>query len=694
MLSSPIFPALAQELHAEATWDARFGGVLAQWCGESLGQKANMEDALQRRLDEADIALRQLEFEEQRLVSEEKLVNLTLTEQKKQISDTASAAELATTDFEAEQRELIAAMEAANHADRVVQMEGETPKARADPGSTQPSMDEDLGAGDAQFSGEAPRPRLRRQQILLLRSRLEKARNAAATDDEAMMEQLRRLSTDQGAALLQTQLRAASLRVEVAQRRRERQRLTARRSDFTEILEALRRSRPVHQQLCDDEGGYPGELLGRIGGISRTLELLHEKAEQQRRPVELLTRVGAMSQALESILGQAAAVAAVEPALNNAAPSLLQVSAASKSQAQAASKGKAKVGVSFKRTLNKALANLKDLSWRFPEESAWYTAAAQRLSAGASMAASDVAVDVPEVGPDGSKSAATSGNGGKALNDLRQFLDSSALDGNGEEGDSASFGSPAVDQVTPVFSALINHVRAKERTVEGRSGSCQFLERSIADDTAALMRVQRRAEKRLGVVQATAQNYKDDGEYALVQRGLIEAQLRRLADLEGEVSRWTPHSSSQLQTQTEALVNLASSLASEPLAGPMVQELSKQVALQQDSLMMRKTRLSARRKALEATDNQLMTLLELDAKRRQRRLVHLQPEVMLWSALSHTKDAIQMMSENFRKTADGLCSKDSLNSLGKKERELEEEEAALHSMVARSRKGLQPSTRS
>lgn len=630
--------------------DARLVGLVSHWCHDSSAQKAGLASVLQRQLNEASIAVRQVGLEEKRLGSEARLANSTRLEKERQLEDAASTANLALAEFQNEQQRMERTIKAAAHAMTLI----ETREAQRlsdpdagkelDPGMSRlPTDVEVLGLGVLGDDEALSRPQQLLQHLRQLHAQLTQERNAAVLEHKTMLQKLWSFTDHVNSSIMETQSQVAAISMEVAQRKREHARLNGRIAGLTALLRAVNASSTATEAICGEEERHQGEIA---------LYVMEE------------------STAVKALMRQMPAAAPYLATTGNAL-SFIQVSGET----------------SHMLAVQRALDDIDQLARRFPRESAWYSVELKRLALAHEGPKSNDAHN----GGDGPREAGhgpagQEGEDNDPLKNIRQFVrEGVGVNPAGKGGGSNKGGAeyegnqmPSMDEVRGVFTGVLSRVRAKAHSLNENHSRCTSLLRDAAVVGAALGRSAKRVAAKLHIAEATIAEYTRSYEYNRAQRKLLAGQLQQLTEVGQEMSRQSAGALQALRGNVQRLVSVAAGMQGTQIYDSQsVRNLIQKVEEHQSLLHRRATRFTEQASAVDSADRTLLRLLDEDAEQSRRRLVRVKAEFRLLATRAQAKADDQALSSHFQELAGGLCSKERLAQLKGEAELLEKEEEAL-----------------
>lgn len=356
--ASATLSSLLKNLQAEQEAAAHSSGAFQQWCQDSEGQKQGMIEAIQRKVDETNIMMRQIRSDTKRLNSELSLIQANNQEKVKQLQEADDTEVFATQEYEESQKDEDKTIEAARHAVRLVSTAVQNPRTRhsqsADVDAVSNLMqlnsdsmtDAEKSIMGAYVDDPKPTDNTRPQELLNtlndMLSRLESDRSAALNENGEQARKLALFSEHLNSSIIETQSQVASIQMEMAQRQREETRLQGQVADLTRILKSSQDGKASTQRAC---------------------------FQYKQEKVQTAQFIRAEIDAVKTVLEQTSPESA-DMFLDVAAPvSFLQVR-----QGQGASLDAPNSPIRY------VLGDLSSMARKYPDQAAWYIAEANGLT--------------------------------------------------------------------------------------------------------------------------------------------------------------------------------------------------------------------------------------------------------------------------------------------------------------------------
>lgn len=626
-----MMQSLLGELRAQANAGVRYSNLMAAWCRDANANKAAYSLVLERQLEAANSATKQLSLEEQRLGSEQRLVRFTISQKQQQLSDAESTMNFATKEFDTEQRQMLETLGSIKHAlhlakdsntakDPLASSLAQLPANQMTEGERHAtsSFMHDLGVSTAAVDAQDLSGVLNQMQL-----RLAQEKSEALQQHHDALQKFKAFTSNLNSTILQTNSRMAAIAVEMAQRRRERARLGARASDLTTLLDAVQAGAAVKNEAC-------GKEQTQIRDLSKFI----------------LAEDGSVKVVLKQLPKLTASYAPGDAESDGALPfSFLQA--------------KATVKV---HTANPHAAESEDSD--DGEADAAQDKTSNRGAKGGAIKEleSFVKLDIPTL-----QDKSDTNN---AMQDLRKFvLHTSTNGGNSSSSSVATNKGKGTDELTLMRNTYqTEHVRAIRRMAK-RQESCSLLVREGNKDAAALSRSGMRSAAEVKINQETLAEYADAAAYNTKQKRFLDGQFERLTALLQDAQQETDRSRSALKGHSASVNQAATELsqqlnADEQGAARILQELASRLESHQEALEQRSTHLGEFRAAVEAADEKVAQHLERNMETDKSRLVRLKYQGQYLSTLAQARQMDQQLGQQFQELSSQLCSQERISRIG------------------------------
>lgn len=325
----------------------------------------------------------------------------------------------------------------------------------------------------------------------------------------------------------------------------------------------------------------------------------------------------------------------------------------------------------------KALRSLKELSERFPDESALYADGIKLLAPAHPPTSAQIAYPAR---------AAHSADDPEhdALQNIRQFVgeDSPANDAHATSAvDGPQSSSPDPEEMKTLYVGLLRGIRGKEKEVTDQQGRCGALLRDAVADKSALGRSLKRVAAKLHIAQTTMAEYKQGVAYNSAQSKVVRSDVERLSTLVTQVKSQSSQAADRLNTFAQQLISLASSMDQQDQSpdghAKRMRDLVQKVEEHRALLQQRARHFQESSAAVDAADRSLLRVLEDESRRSGRQVERLKAEAELLASRHRAKAGDQALTERFDQLVQGLCSEGQLQTMQHKTQELKLEEQFL-----------------
>jgi len=673
--------SLLKELESEAKASQRHARAAEKWCEAAVHQKSGMADAIQGQLDDAATAARQVQYDANRLRSELALAQGTQKQREQQLQDAISTGSIATEEFNSQQRHLETTLKAARYALAYFRKQSQEEPA-AD--SEQPEADEEDPASPVSNLMQAPGSLLTEkersvmasylndprpsedsssgdqsrelvQTLTELNGRLQEDRDHASQEHQGMRTQLWALTDHLNSSIMEIASQAASIQMEIAQRRREHTRLHSRVSALTRLRAKVKDSQAATGEACRDQQQTQAEVL-------------HYTAEESASLRKVMKKVPLES---SEILDDTQEVAA------SGSPTFLQVHTNTGSGS----------------ALRHVLRGLRHMADRYPEESAWFVNAEHQLKQQSPRAASEAAA-ANRPARQAEAKVGSKKNASSSIQSIEQFVRTSLTEDSnpdvarlpGEER-LLLVNAGQLEPVKKLYGSLLADAEVKEKGLSDQLKWCASISRDAKVDGDAVSRSLKRTHAKLNLVQEATAAAEKSAKYCKEQQETLTNQLEQLRQLIESEDHERQRSQGVLSDHAKQLLTLSTELSERPSqedhkAADLVQGVLKTVKLHQKSLQLWHEQSKKHRDALRAADGSLAKALADESQRGGRRLVWLKAEAQALSAFAHSKANDVMLSGRYLKLSQELCSKEHAALLTTQDQKVREEVAMLQKFVA------------
>jgi len=674
--AAAILLSLLKELQKESQAVGHLASISSQWCSDAAHQNLGMSQVIQGQLDDATIAVQQIRSDEKRLQSELTLAESTQQQREQQLQDAMSTSKFAATEFSSEQDQLNKTLEASNHAMRLV-------KAQMQMDAQQ---QEQLGSADVivnnllqtstdhmtddeknimlnyvndpkpeQAAATGARPQELLSTLTKLHTRLEKEQSKTYAEHQVMSLRLWTFSDHLNSSIMESKSQAASIGMEMAQRKREHTRLDGKIAALNGLLSKVEASKQATSSMCSDDADHKTQIE----------KYIEEESDSVRTTLKQMPALSS------ELLFDLSTVLPEAPAFT----SFLQLRGkqSAKHRTQAKAHGKLKM----RDAVSPILKDLEAMASNFPEDSASFSDAATRLMAQRSPDADATPAQKPGDGINGFASS--------SIQDIYAFLKSDEQGGGaalpGEERMLLS-NSGDLKKVTGIYQNLLEHVHSKEKSVDDQLKWCGSIARDAKVDSDAVARSLKWTGAKLNLVRVAMSEYEgtiDFNKQATSAMAARSVQLQKLSDVEDSQLQ---QSYNALKEYGQQLMSLVSELGSksnpeERKGAEVVRGLLDKVEKHQGLLQQWRVQSKDRRQAVDSAFKAVQQSLADGVKQSQRRLVRLKVESQVLTSLASSKAKDKELSENYVKLSQNLCSTDKAKDLQGKGVKLRQEAAAV-----------------
>lgn len=629
-----ILLSLLKELQKQSQAIGHLSSISTQWCNDATHQNLGMVQVIQGQLDDATIAVQQIRSDEKRLQSELTLAQSTQFQREQQLQDASTTANFATSEFASEQDQLNKTLEASQHAIRLVKAQMQMDSDQMEQiGSADIAVNNLLQTSKDSLTDDEKRTvsdaGVKPQELLTtltgLHSRLAKEQSKAYAEQQVMSLRLWTFTDHLNSSIMEAKSQTASIGMEMAQRKREHTRLDGKIAALTALMSKVEASKKATSSMC-------GVNLQHKQEIAKYIE---EESDSVRMTLKQ------MPQLSSELLFDLSNVLPAAPAF-----SFLQLRGKQKTKA--------------KDSLSPVLKDLEMMAKSFPEDSAEFKNAQQKLMASRSMPA-----DAPDTTQEKKVNGDISGFAKSSIQDIADFLkdDSQAAAVSSITGEERLLLSNAgeLKKATGVYQNLLEHVHTKEKALDDQLKWCGSIARDAKVDSDAVARSLKWTGAKLNLVRVAMSEYENTMEFNKQQQNAFSArsaQLQKLSDVEdGELKQ----SYTALKEYGQQLMSLVSDLGAKSSADAhkgmeVVRELLEKVEKHQGLLQRWRVESKDGKTAVDAAFKTVQQALAEGVKHSQRRLVRLKVESQVLTSLASSKAKDKELSENYVKLSQNLCS--------------------------------------
>jgi hemerythrin len=619
-----------------------------------------MAQVIQGQLDDATVAEQQIQSDLTRLQSEVALATSTQEQRESQLRDAVATSEFAVAEFASEQEQLNKTLAATEHAIRLVnaQMQNDDQQQRQ-LGSADAVVNNLLQASSDHFSDEekeamsdyisdqnssqVDRPQQLLQTLTSLHERLQSEQGTTSSEHQVMATRLWSFTDHLSSSIMESKSQAASISIEMAQRKRERTRLDGKITSLSSLLSKVGAMVKATQAACSTDAEHKASVQ----------KFIEEESESVR------TTLIQFPQFSSELLFD---MENVVPA----APSFLQMHGGRRQQ------------VKVHDPVSPLLNDLKAMAGKFPEDSDAFAEAQQEISAIRPTAKSD---NEPQDG--------ITGFAKSPIQDIQAFLKSDEQGGGvqfpGEERILLS-SSGTLDQVTNVYKQLLDTVHSKEKAVDDQLKWCSSIARDAKVDSDAVERSLKWTSAKLNLVNVAMAEYEGVVSFSKQQQSSMASnsiKLEKLAEVEDAQLQQTYKT---LKEYGQQLLSLQSELAQkaseqERKGADIVRQVLDRLEKHQGMIQQWRLQAKDRHQAVESSAKDVKNVLGDHIKQAGRRQVRLKVEAQVLTSLMSSKAKDKELSEQYMALSQKLCA-------NTRSKQLETDGAKFHQEASAIEKSL------
>jgi hypothetical protein len=665
--AAAILLSLLKELQKESLALNHLATISSQWCSDAEHQNVGMAQTIQGQLDDATIAVQQIKSDEKRLQSEVTLARSTQQQREQQLQDSLATAKFAAAEFQSEQDQLAKTIEASQHAMRLVkaQMQMDTQE-QQQLGSADAAVSSLLqSSGDHisdeekdilsdytgdQRSNAGERPQQLLETLTNLHARLSQEQSTAYAEHQAMSLRLWSFTDHLNSSIMESKSQAASIGMEMAQRKREHTRLGGKIALLESLMGKVQASAAATTAACSAE-------------VQRNSFLQNYIEDESASVQTTLKKMPSLSSELLFDLSN------VLPA-DTSSPSFLQVRGGHQQQAK------------LLDPVSPILKDLETMAAKFSEDSSLFADAKQALSAQRSLP-KDVSREKPQGGINGFASS--------SIQDIYAFLKSDEQGGGGVQlpGEERMLLSNSGDlkRVTSIYQNLLDTVRSKEKAVDDQLKWCGSIARDAKLDSDAVARSLKMTGAKLNLVQVAMSEYEATMAFNKQQAGFLQTRDLHLSKLAEAQDSMLHQSYGTLKEYGQQLLSLVSELnqkstAEEHKGADIVKELWQKLEKHQGFLQQWQAQAKEKRQNIAVASKAVQQALADSTKQASRRLVRVKVESQVLTSLSSSKAKDNALSQQYVQLAQELCSTGHAKQLEAKGSTLRREAASIQKSLA------------
>jgi len=650
---------MLKELQLETESGKHVAGSMSTWCKDASKQKTEMLATIARQLDESKVAVQQIASDEQQLQSEMDLEQSAYKEKDQRLNDASATASLTMGDAQQEVQQVEIAIGAAKDAIHLVNIQMQqhgvvSSSAGAESVSNLMQVSSDRMTDDEKqmmssfvtdpdqadgSGGHSPRAML--QTLTTMHSRLTDERNAAVADSNAIHQKLWSFTDHLNSSIIEMKSQSAAIGMELAHRKRERTLMEGKMSELSVLSKVIEESKTAAEASCHKEADRTGLAA----------KLISEEVKAVR------TILSQMPSSADSMLNN-----------QDASSSFLQVRSTHGSSLQG------------------ALHDLQSLAQSFPGEAAWFVEGAQHLDAGSGV----VLAEVSQHHQVKRRSGTAPNPDADPLHDIADFA-SDMPNGGSARAASSLNDLEAPKKIKGLYKSLSDRLTDKEKAVGNLERWCSSVVRDAQADDDAIARASKRTDAKLDLAKVATLEAERDAGYYQKQHDDLAAQLASIhACAEEEGAEFT-RSRDVIKDFSKELISLSAQLSDditddEKKSADMARAFVEELEHHEEKMQEWHEGFQRMQEEIEAADKLMQGTLADNVKRNQRRLVKFKAEAQLLNSLSNAKQFDKTMSDRYRQVSMSVCSKDRIQSMDKKEEELQQEVAALQTSLAKRTK--------
>lgn len=669
--AAAILLSLLKELQKESQAVKQLASISAQWCSDAEHQSVGMAQVIQGQLDDASVAVQQIRSDETRLQSEVTLARSTQQQREQQLQDAIATSKFAVAEFASEQDQLNKTIGAAEHAMRLVKAQMQMDAQQQQQlGSADAAVSNLLQtAGDhisddekdimselvsdpkpTQSPGERPQQLL--QTLSSLHERLQREQATANSEHQVMSARLWSFTDHLNSSIMESKSQAASISMEMAQRKRERTRLDGKIAMLNTVQSKVQDNVRATKAACSANNEHKTAVQ----------KFIEEESDSVR------TTLKQMPQLSSELLFDLSNVLPTAPTF-----SFMQLRGGRRQQAK------------VHDPISPILMDLEAMERKFPDDSSAFAAAQKLVGSHRSTPDAQDSQLADQKPQDG-----ISGFASSSIQDIYAFLKSDEQGGGvklpGEErmllGNSGD-----LKKVTGVYGKLLDGVQSKEKAVDDQLKWCSSIARDAKVDSDAVARSLKWTGAKLNLVQVAMSEYEAAVTFNKQQQISLDTsavKLQKLAEVEDGQLQQTYQT---LKEYGQQLLSLATELsqkssAEERKGAEIVRSLLDRLERHQGLIQTWRVESKDKRQAVEATAKVVQQSLADNIKQANRRLVRLKVESQALTSLSSSKAKDKQLSERYVSLSQELCSGSRAKDLQAKEHVFQQEAAAIEKSLS------------
>lgn len=640
--AAAILLSLMKELQKESQAINHLASISSQWCSDAQHQSTAMTQVIQGQLDDATVAVQQIQSDLTRLQSEVALAKSTQDQREQQLKDAVATSKFAIAEFTSEQDQLNKTLGATEHAMKLVnaQMQMDDQQQRQ-LGGADAVVNNLLQTSSDHFSDEekeimsdyvndpkpsqtsVDRPQQLLQTLTSLHERLQKEQASAFTEHQVMSTRLWSFTDHLNSSIMESKSQTASISVEMAQRKREHTRLDGKITKLSALLGKVEDSAKATKAACSTDAEHKISIQ----------KFIEEESDSLRATLKQMPQ---LSSELLFDLNNVVPVA----------PSFLQVQGGRGRRQQ----------VKVHDPISPILMDLKAMANKFPDDAEAFTGAQQMVVASKPNSRDDSPGQKPQ---DGIVGFAKS-----PIQDIQAFLKSDE-DGGGVQlpGEERILLSNVgvLDKVTNVYNNLLDNVHSKEKAVDDQLKWCSSIARDAKVDSDAVERSLKWTNAKLNLVNVAMAEYDSLVAFDKQQQSSLvanSAKLQKLAEVEDSQLQQTY---ATLKEYGQQLLSLESELGQraseqERKGAEVVRQLLERLEKHQGLLQQWRVQSKDRHEAVDTSTKSVVDALSDHITQANRRQVRLKMESQVLTSLLSSKEKDRDLSAQYSTLSQQLCS--------------------------------------
>jgi len=626
--AAAVLSSLLKKLQAEQQTKQGFAENVNRWCRNAKAQRNAMAETVERKLEESQTLLNQIDAESKRLHSEAQLVDANTQEKKEQELSAKDAEALAEQEFDEEQKDVAHTIEAVHHAIRLVSRSASGALRHGDSSPAEVTAvsnlvqiaSEDSVMSDAEkqimssyvsdtadksSSGAASKREARKSLLATLSgmlSRLQQEKNSAITDEGKEKTKLGAFDQHLQDALVATTSERRALDFEMAQRKRDHARFESQVSDLGGLLKSVKSGAQVATDACWDY-----------------------ENDRTRMETYLSAEIDAVKSALEQTAPESADMYLAPTSL-----SFLQLSSTAMT------------------------GDLRAMASKYPAQSSLYLQAARELEAAATRTS---LIQRSTSSPASDSDGATSTNAASAIQDIEAFAEDSSS-GGGSVAD--PLGGVSASKAKATYQKLLSQLQQQQKTLRDEGTWCASILGEAQAGQAAIARSLKQSKARLNLMKVAMLQYEKSTQYYQAQANAAHAAGEELATLTAAERALYAQATKEVSEFSKQLMSLGMELNSSPLAedrrnAGVVAALVQKLEGHQNLCEAGHTEWDRWTSKVSAADTALHSILKTDVMHNDRRILQFKTESQFLQSMEHSRANDKALASGYQFTAKKIC---------------------------------------